>query len=146
MPLYRSSNRDGDAILQFTGEYFFLSNFWIEPDGSCVEREFQQAKCADPEDSLKFRWLEPGQCKRLGREVKLRSDWEEVKLSIMAELTAKKFRDHPGLCEKLLATSHYDLIHGNYHGDQFWGVDLKNGGYGMNHLGEILMTVREVLS
>lgn len=34
-------------ISRFTGEYAFLSNFFIEPDGTHVEGEFQGSKEAD---------------------------------------------------------------------------------------------------
>lgn len=33
-----------EIIYQFSGKYRFLSNFFIESDGSCVEREYQAEK------------------------------------------------------------------------------------------------------
>jgi hypothetical protein len=36
------------------------------------------------------------------------------------------------------------LVEGNRWGDQFWGVDLRTG-LGENHLGKILMKVRDEL-
>ena len=75
-----------DAIWTFTGPHRFLSNFFIEPDGSCVEVEFQAMKCANPIDIFKFKGLGPAEAKRLGRRVQLRRDWEDVKLEVMFTL------------------------------------------------------------
>ncbi|MCD7839046.1 MAG: NADAR family protein [Erysipelotrichaceae bacterium] len=50
--------------------------------------------------------------KRAGRKVKLRTDWEDVKLNIMKELIMIKFQN-PLLKEKLLNTGDALLIEGN---------------------------------
>lgn len=143
-------------VTEFQGEYRFLSNFWIEPDGTSVELEYQTAKYSDPTDRAKFSGLTPGQSKRLGGKgvIKLggklitvtsfRSDWpnESVRLGVMLELVRQKFLDHESLREKLLATGDQFLIEGNPHNDSFWG---QCDGIGRNHLGRILMQVREEL-
>src|SRR3990167_4228130 len=138
-------------IQYFKGEYRFLSNFYIEPDGSHVEGEYQAAKCADPTDAQKFVGLDPLRAKRLGGTVRLRPDWAEVKRYVMFDLVLKKFMDHPDLLQRLISTGSEDLYEGNNWHDVFWGVcDGKcrhrcNGG-GDNNLGKILETVRFVLS
>lgn len=76
------------------------------------------------------------------RRMRLRSDWESVKLNIMEELVLQKFTMNLRLREMLLDTGSGKLIEGNYHRDDYWGVDLKTG-HGLNHLGIILMNVRE---
>jgi ribA/ribD-fused uncharacterized protein len=129
-----------DAILEFRGPHAFLSNFYIEPDGTFVERNYQQAKCLRDEDWDKFNSLTPGECKRLGHTIELRPDWEEVKISIMEELLHVKFTDHPSLMEKLQATGSAELVEGNWWKDTFWG---RHNGVGENHLGKLLMSVRE---
>ncbi len=129
-------------IESFSGAYRFLSNFYIEPDGTCVEVEYQMAKCADNSGPHMFDGLSPGQAKRLGRIVALRSNWEEVKLGVMFELVEKKFTDHANLRQLLLDTQQVELVEGNNWGDRFWGVCR---GEGENHLGRILMDVRELL-
>jgi ribA/ribD-fused uncharacterized protein len=133
------------TIYQFTGPYRFLSNFFIEPDGTCVEIEYQQSKCLHKGDMSAFTSLTPGQAKRLGRRIELRPDWESVKLDIMHNLVLQKFRDHPTLATHLLSTGLVILIEGNDWGDAFWGVTQNGHGRGENHLGRILMKVREEL-
>lgn len=129
-------------ISTFSGEYRFLSNFFIEPDWSHVEGEYQVAKCADPDDVFQFAGLNPAQCKSLGRRVAIRKDWQEVKLDVMYALVLKKFGDHKQLREMLRATHPEELREGNRWGDTYWGV---YGTRGLNHLGKILMRVREDL-
>lgn len=131
------------VINSFQGKNRFLSNFYIEPDGTHVEGEYQAQKCINPEDIKRFKGLSPGAAKRLGRIVELRDDWEDVKLETMEALVWQKFVDHPELEEYLLDTGEAQLVEGNHWGDTFWGVC---NGKGSNHLGKILMRVRENLS
>ncbi len=135
-------------ITRFRDEYDFLSNFYvvdIEYDGivyPSVEHAFQAAKTLDDDERLKISLLDtPTKAKRAGRKVKLRSDWEEVKLDIMKELIVIKFKD-PVLKEKLLSTGNATLIEGNTWRDYYWG---ECRGKGQNHLGKILMEVREMI-
>lgn len=125
-------------IDSFRGEYRFLSNFYIEPDRTCVECEFQQAKVY-PALIPNFLLLTPAEAKKLGRSVELRPDWEFVKKKIMYDLIKKKFTDHSILKYLLLQTGTNELIEGNTWGDTYWGIC---NGKGSNHLGRILMQVR----
>ena len=107
-------------ILSFRDEYFFLSNFYpveIKLDGIVypnAETAFQAQKTLGVEERRKFSMLKnPVQAKRLGRKVKLRDDWEEVKLDIMTEVVSQKFLQHPHLIEMLLQTGDEELIEGN---------------------------------
>ena len=134
-------------ISSFRDEYFFLSNFYpveIKLDGIVypnAEAAFQAQKTLDVEERRKFSMLKnPVQAKRLGRKVKLRDDWEEVKLDIMTEIVSQKFLQHPHLIEMLLQTGDEELVEGNKWGDRFWGVCK---GKGENHLGKILMKIRD---
>lgn len=134
-------------ISSFRDEYFFLSNFYpveIKLDGIVypnAETAFQAQKTLDVEERRKFSMLKnPVQAKRLGRKVKLRDDWEEVKLDIMTEVVSQKFLQHPHLIEMLLQTGDEDLVEGNKWGDRFWGVCKDKG---ENHLGKILMKIRD---
>jgi len=137
-----------EPIAQFQGEYRWLSNFWpatVMLDGICypsVEHAYVAAKSLDPD----FRWkvsdcAKPGDAKRLGRRAVLRPDWDDVKLTVMENLLAQKFTN-PGLKNKLIATGTADLVEGNKWGDTFWGVC---NGKGDNHLGRLLMALRERL-
>ena len=129
-------------ITSFSGKYRFLSNYYIEPDGTHVEGEFQAQKCANPEDMKKFIGLTPAAAKRLGCSVKLRHDWDDVRLETMRLLVWQKFVDHPSLEDQLLATGSAQLVEGNHCNDTFWGMC---NGMGSNHLGVILMEVRRKL-
>lgn len=132
------------SILGFQGTYRFLSNFYIEPDGTHVEGEYQAQKCSTAGERIIFmaRALSPGQAKRAGRLVTIRQDWERVKDDVMYELVSQKFLDHQSLADRLIATDGYELVEENNWGDKYWG---KVNGEGLNKLGETLMRVRAEL-
>lgn len=138
-------------ITRFQGEYRFLSNFWraqIEVDGrkyETVEHYFQSRKARTGEDAkLIASASSPREAKRLGRRIKIRGNWEQVKLDVMEKGVHAKFQQHPELARKLVATGDVLLEEGNRWGDTFWGVDSRTG-IGGNNLGKILMLVREEL-
>ncbi|MDO4334195.1 MAG: nicotinate (nicotinamide) nucleotide adenylyltransferase [Eubacteriales bacterium] len=137
-------------ICSFREEYAFLSNFYgapIEYRGIYYlnnEAAFQAQKCMTEEEKWQFAQLPAGKAKRRGRQVQLRKDWEEVKVSFMEEIVRAKFSQHPELAERLLATGDRKLVEGNTWNDTFWGVDVRTG-KGQNHLGEILMKIRDEL-
>lgn len=132
----------------FRGAYRFLSNFHtatVEFEGQTyrsVEHAFQAAKTSDPKERKRIREADtPGLAKALGRRATLRPDWEKVKLDVMLDLLRKKF-GHPHLADLLLDTDDLHLVEGNTWNDRFWGaVDGK----GHNHLGRLLMKVRDEL-
>ncbi len=133
------------AIDSFRGKYRFLSNFYeteIFYDGfvyPTVEHAFQAAKTYDVVERLKICVADtPGIAKAMGRKVKLRDDWDEIRINVMASLLFTKFLK-PDLRTALLKTYNTELIEGNTWGDQFWGVC---DGRGENHLGKTLMKVR----
>lgn len=132
-------------INSFKGKYYFLSNFYSAPvtyDGLTFqnnEAAFQAAKCINPELRKQFINLNPSEAKRSGRRVKLRSDWEQVKVGIMRDICKAKFEQNENLRQQLIATGSEHLEEGNTWGDRIWGtVD----GVGQNHLGKILMEIR----
>ena len=134
-------------ITSFKGIYHFLSNFYlcdIELNGKIypsLEHAFQATKthCLADRESIRNAST-PAYAKRLGLKVVLRADWEAVKLSIMKRLVSNKFALNKELADLLRQTGDAELIEGNNWGDAFWGVC---GGVGRNHLGKILMEVRE---
>ncbi len=140
-----------NSITDFHEEqYRFLSNFYearVEYGGLAFgsnEAAFQAQKCMTEEEKVQFTEYGPGKSKGVGRRVRLRPDWEEVKVGIMEEIVRAKFTQHPELAAKLLATGEKVLVEGNTWGDTCWGVDLRTG-QGENHLGKILMKVRDEL-
>ena len=136
------------VIDQFRGKFHWLSNFYNCPvpfEGltfSNSEAAFQAAKTLDMEEREKFVGLSPLIAKRKGRRVKLRSDWEAVKIEVMRQVLKCKFTQNPELGEKLIATGDAELIEGNNWRDFYWGVC---NGKGQNHLGKLLMEVRAEL-
>lgn len=137
-------------IRSFRGEYDFLSNFYEAPvtyEGITYphsEAAFQAAKVLDEEMRRTFTALTPTQAKHRGKRVALRSDWNEVRLNVMEEVVRCKFTQHPELAQRLLDTGDALLMEGNRWRDTFWGVSTATG-KGQNHLGKILMKIREEL-
>lgn len=140
-------------IMKFDGSHSFLSNFhpwpvrykgFIYPTS---EHAFQASKAVNIEDVL---WIAsastPGIAKSRGRRVRMRDDWDSIKLSCMLSITRAKF-ELPERRELLLNTSDVPLIEGNYWHDQFWGNCMcsKCPDPGKNYLGKILMHVRKEL-
>lgn len=135
-------------IDSFHGEYAFLSNYYDSPifyDGilyPTVEHAFQAAKTTVfIQRIIIANKKTPGQAKCAGRKVTLRDNWDDIKLYIMKELIILKFTN-PKLKSALLNTKDAELIERNTWNDTYWGIC---NGIGENHLGKIIMEVREML-
>ena len=152
--LLADRKKKDNTILCFQGDYYFLSNFhrakfsWdFWPCWVTAEAAFQSAKCLIEEERCKFAdiSLSPNEAKRMGRQVQLRSDWEQVKDGIMEEIVHEKFFQIKSLARKLMATGDAELVEGNTWGDTYWGIDLHTM-QGQNKLGKILMKIRDELN
>lgn len=134
------------TIDKFAEEYEFLSNMYEAPviyQGITYrnsESAYQAQK--NPSEIQKFIGITGYAAKKLGRKITMRPDWDLVKLQIMKEIVFAKFSQNTDIRQKLLATNDATLIEGNYWHDCFWGVC---DGKGENHLGKILMQIREEL-
>lgn len=137
-------------ISEFRGPTRWLSNFHESPvefegvEYPTVEHAYQAAKCGPDMIEVRQNFLNctAGQAKKLGAEIKKRDDWFDINLQIMHDLIKQKFERYPELRQKLLDTGDQHLEEGNNWGDTFWGICE---GKGENHLGKILMKVREEL-
>lgn len=136
-------------IESFTGPYRFLSNFWqssIHYEDILywhVEGAFQAAKTTDVKAKKRIAAMtNPADAKAEGRKVDMREDWQEAKLGVMEDCLRRKFHIAGDLATKLLATGDAELIEGNHWNDTYWGVCR---GVGENHLGKLLMKIREEL-
>lgn len=135
------------VIDNFRGKYYFLSNFYDAPvtylgyTFKNNEAAFQGAKCLSR--IQEFCNLNPSEAKHLGRRVHLRSDWEQVKDSVMYDICRAKFTQNPNLRTLLIQTGDAELVEGNTWGDRVWGVC---DGVGENRLGKILMRIRKELN
>ncbi len=139
------------TIDSFRGEYGFLSNFYdckVYYNGMTFknsEAAYQAMKCLSAEEALSFQEHSASEAKYHGQLVKLRPDWEQVKLRIMEEIVRAKFVQNVHLAKKLVATGDAELIEGNTWGDTYWGFDSRKK-KGENHLGLILMKLRSELA
>lgn len=139
------------TIDNFDDEYYFLSNFFEESmtvDGKVFKtnEHFFQASKADDEDVFEHvRGVASAfKAKKLGRDIRLRKNWENIKNEVMLKGLRVKFAI-PDLRKRLLDTGDATLIEGNNWHDQYWGrCDCsKHGGVGENWLGRLLMQVRD---
>lgn len=137
-----------------TDEHRWLSNMWyvdIPLKGvvyASVEHAYQSEKSKDPawKKFCADRNTKPSETKTKAKEIVIREDWENVKLLVMYYCLQHKFRQEP-FKSKLLATGNVNIQEGNYWEDTFWGVDLKkNPNLGENHLGRLIMKIRDELN
>lgn len=150
-------------IDEFSGQYDWLSNFypspivvetWIYPNVKniswpTVEHYYQAMKTPYPAEQDMIRnAATPGRAKRLGRQVNLRADWDDIRVTVMVKALCTKFTQHQHLGLKLLQTGDAFLVEGNSWHDNYWGactcpkcVDKPK----KNMLGGLLMWLRESL-
>ena len=135
--------------MRFRNEYWFLSNMypcsiWYEGalDGKyifrSVETIFQMMKCDDDNEKKGFELLNGFEAKKRGRRVKLRDDWNEIKLDVMRDILEVKF-SIPDLKNKLMRVND-EIVEDNNWGDRYWG---RCNGIGKNMLGKLLMEIRD---
>ena len=130
------------------GEFSNFAPFPIELKGHTwptSEHYFQARKFAGTEHEAEIRRAKsPMIAARMGRSRQrpLRPDWEHVKDAVMFEAVRAKFSQHPRLKELLLSTADAEIVEHTAK-DSYWGDG--GDGSGANHLGKILMQVREEL-
>jgi hypothetical protein len=139
---------ENEPITQMKGKYRWMSNFYEKPfqwngyQWPTSEHAYQAMK---HEGTLMFEVVRaattPGNAKRLGQAKKARTDWDQVKISVMESILIAKFSDEE-LSQKLLDTGERPIYEGNNWGDRFWGCDFETL-EGENHLGRILMRIRQ---
>lgn len=134
----------------------YLSNFYpcnVEFDGvvyKSSEAAWQAQKTLDLEQRKKFCNCSASEAKKLGRRVKLRSDWEDIKYKLMVDVCYAKFSQNKELEDKLKSTGTELLIENTtgWH-DNIWGnceCSKCTNKIGKNLLGKALMLVRFKLS
>ncbi len=86
----------------------------------------------------------PDAAAKLGRShtQTYRSDWDHIKLAVMGDVVRDKFQRHREIQQTLIATGDRVLIEDSPV-DYFWGCGADRTG--ANHLGRILMRVRDEL-
>lgn len=74
-----------------------------------------------------------------------RADWDNSRIDAMRLTLAIKFSQHPKLIDVLMSTGDCPIVE-NSSKDKFWGASPGADGYrGSNHLGVLLMELREVI-
>lgn len=138
-------------ITHFKDEYSWLSNFekvQIEFEGRLypsVEHAYIAAKSEDQGwrelcTTTKYR---AGDLKEISEEIELRDGWDDMQVFVMYDILKTKFIKNE-YRTKLLNTGDMELIHGNWWGDDYYGVDV-NTDEGQNILGRLLMKIRKEL-
>lgn len=137
-------------IDRFEGKHRWLSNFYhcsVTYEGRTypsAEHAFVAAKTDDEELRATIALIEVASwAKKFGRTIVLREGWDAMRIAEMRKIVYAKFTQNSWLSTKLIETWPHELVEGNHWNDRFWGQDLA--GYGSNHLGKILMQVREQL-
>ena len=148
------------VIKDFRGEHSFLSNFYPCPityggiNYPSTEHAYQAAKSLDFNVRLKISKLDsPAKSKQVGQKIQIREDWDSIKNEIMYEVCKLKF-NIPYFKLQLLSTGGAFLEEGNTWHDNYWGVcycgncpmHKRQPKENQNHLGKILMKIRDELS
>lgn len=151
-------------INSFSGRWVFLSNFYpseIVHQGITYptnEHYYVALKIKDDQiingrfypsadvRELIARVSTPAQVKKFGKTLKIRKDWDDVKLGVMEWGLREKFKDEK-LQQMLLQTEDEELVEGNFWHDTYWGICTcpKCANKGENNLGKLLMKIRKEL-
>jgi len=84
----------------------------------------------------------PVDANRLGQKVALKDGFMDNRISIMQDIVQCKFVQNSSIAKLLIETGNETLVERNWWNDTFWGIC---NGVGRNHLGIILMKVRNNL-
>ena len=147
--------------MEFKNQYAFLSNFYVLENGvtngfgtfPTSENAYQALKvlyCSEfkyikKQDIIeKFKSYSPNRAKQIGKKISQLShfsheEWHLDSIRLMRSILKLKFQQNPKLINQLLSIED-DIIEDNRWGDTFWG---KCNGKGLNHLGQLLMELRE---
>jgi len=134
----------------FKGNYYYLSNMCkfdtpIVIDGityKTAENYYQSMKTLSNSERVYIASINPAEAKKHTRTIKIRDDWDKVKLDVMTKIIDIKF-NIPIFRYLLLSTKEIEIVEDNYWHDTYWGVCE---GIGENHLGKILMDKRDKLN
>jgi len=131
-------------------EYAFLSNMYpVMIDGyQSVESFYVAMKTKDKTIRAQIREMSGMDAKKFGKTIVLREDWDAIRLDVMRYALNIKFAAGTELANKLLATGYTQLVETNSWHDNFWGdcyCDKCANTKGDNHLGKMLMEIRENL-
>ena len=139
----------------FGGYFRFLSNMYVPEKPLVIEgKEFRttehyyQYKKVDTPEFYEIitKLNSPGKVKRVvnkminEKEVRLRSNWQDIKFNVMLNASKVKYRDKELLTK--LKSIDGEIVEYNYWNDKFWGKGIYDK-EGLNYLGKILMRIRD---
>ena len=138
-----------NEIKGFSGEYRWLSNFYqleypinfLGQEFNTTENLYQAMKCNDYEDFVTIANSSPALAKKLGRQIKLVKNWDLIRLQTMEFVQLLKY-EQPTLRNLLIETGDAYIEETNHWNNTFFGVC---NGIGENHLGKIIMKIRDSL-
>lgn len=144
-------SKENDAILFYETEYYMFSNFSafaVQYNGRIwmtSEHAYQAAKFDDVEvTDLIHKSLSAHDSKKIAHTYKnkIKSNWDEIKISVMEDLIRAKISMHPFIRQNLIESGNRVIMEDS-HKDSFWGrgVDFQ----GRNELGKVWMRIREEL-
>lgn len=131
--------------MQFRNKFAFLSNFHFSPiniGNYCfnnAEAAYQALKCKGYEQ--RFIGLNGKAAKALGGKLPMQEGWNDKRIDAMRYVLQQKFKN-PQLMAQLQQVQGH-IQEDNYWNDTFWGVC---NGIGENHLGKLLMEIRDMNS
>jgi len=144
------------VINQFKDQYADLSNFapvtiyYKDVNFPSVEHAFVASKSNDGMFRYNISLIpahQAGKAKRLGRKIKIRADWEIVKIPNMKRFLMQKY-SYDRYRNLLLSTGDIQIIEGNYWHDNYWGDCMCKkcaNIEGKNNLGKLIMEVRGLI-
>ena len=139
------------SVMEFKGDYRWLSNFWMAPqkvgDTTYASNEhfYQACKTENPiQKAMIIAAGSPRSAKFYGAKADLIPFWDQIKDAVMLQGLLAKFDQNSELRYKLIATGDQLLVEGNYWHDTYWGqcTCQNHLGSGENKLGRMLMAVR----
>lgn len=133
-------------------QYGAFSNFYRAPfmldsrEWPTIEHYFQAMKTDNVQKQEEVRAAKtPGEAKRMGRKLELRSNWDQIRYDIMRVAVLHKFVAHKAIRDLLLSTGEAEIYEDSPF-DKIWGTGVKGGvGDGQNLLGKVLMETRDTL-
>ena len=119
-----------NGLIYPTAEHAYQASKFMKPDNELVK---QIQECFSAHEAQKIAQV---------NKDKQRSDWDEVKLSIMEELLRLKLDQNPYVKKKLLQTVGREIVEDSPK-DSYWGWGKERDG--LNQLGKLWMKLREEL-
>ena len=117
-----------DGVFWKTSEHYYQAQKFLNPD---IKKRIEKAET-------------PKIASNIGRDrnLKIRSDWEEIKQDVMFDAVYYKFKQNKDILQKLLETRDAKIVEATVK-ENYWGCGPDNDG--QNNYGKIVEKVRAKL-